>query len=814
MITQSLTLNALRQTARSLLREPGFTLVTIATLALGIGANTAIFSIVNGVLLRPLEYPDPERLVELREVLPAMARTYPTLPVAGRHFVEWRQRASSFSSVALMDPGSVNLTGAGEPERLDSARVSSELFDTLGVKPAFGRGFLPGEDLAGADKVAVISDSLWRRHFQADPGVLGRTITLDNEGYRVVGVLPAGFPFPGSRVSSSGRVVPVHPDVYRPRVFSKEELGELMGMFNYVAIGRLKPGVSREQASAELSLIGAQLAKMSGENVELRAGVTPLQESMVGRSRRGLLVLLGAVGAVLLIVCVNLANLALARAEGRRHESAMRAALGAGRGRLVMQALTESLAVSFLGGVLGLAAAWVFLGALLGSAPADLPRQGSVYLDGWVLGFSLAITTLAGLLFGLAPAWRNASADPHEALKAGSHTTTSGAGVMRLRSVLIAAQTGLAVVLVITAALLTSSLIRLMRADKGYTAPTVLTADLSVPWAKYSQADQRNRFHERLLASLESQPGVASAALVTALPLEGETWVDTAAEPGSGQATFKRPSVNVRFVSPDYFRTMGIPLTGGRTFAGTDRGRKAAVISEKLARTLWPGENPVGRKFERNPKDEYEVIGVVGDVRADADRPPVAMVYRAYWEWAPRSVKLVVRTMGDPRSIAGGVRAAIRGIDGDVPVPRMRTMQEVLEDSAATRRFQTLLAAVFAGTALLVAALGIYGVVSHSVARRTNEMGIRMALGARSSALVGMVIRQGTLPVTLGLAVGLGGSLAAGRFLGSLLYEVRTNDPMIIGGAAFLLALVSAAACYVPARRATRTDVLKALRYE
>jgi predicted permease len=807
-------LSAIGHAARFLRREPGYALVTVLALGLGIGANTAIFSIVNGVLLRPLDFPAPERLVELREVLPALAKTYPVLPVAGRHFVEWRQRAASFESIALMDPGSVNLTGTGEPERLESARVSYELFDTLGVRPPLGRGFLPGEDQEGHEKVAVISDSLWRGRFQADPDILGRTITLDNEGYDVVGVLPRGFFFPGSRASSTGRIVPVHPDVYTPKVLSKEELRELMGRFNYSAIGRLRPGVSREQASAELNVIGAQLTKMSGENVDLRASVTPLRDSVVAGSQRGLLVLLGAVGAVLVIVCVNLANLALARAERRRRESAIRTALGASRGRLVGQALAESLGFAFLGGVVGVAIARACLGALLASAPAEIPRLDSVHLDGWVFAFALAVTTATGLLFGLAPAWRSASSDPHDALRATTQTTTSGARVIRLRGALIALQTGLALVLVVTAALLSGSLLRLVRADMGYAASTVLTVDLAIPWTKYREPDERNQFYERLLEGLKPQPGVASAAVVTALPLEGETWVDFVAVAGSDKPSFTRPSVNVRFVSADYFSTMGIPLTSGRTFAGTDRGRRVAVISDKVARMLWPGQNPVGRKFERNPKDEFEVIGVVGDVRADADRPPVAMVYRPYWESAPRSVKVVARAIGDPRSIAGAIRSAIRGMDGDVPIPRMRTMAEVLDESVATRRFQMLLAELFAGIALLVAALGTYGVVSYSVARRRNEMGIRMALGAQPATLAGLVIRQGMFPVLLGLAGGLAVSLAGGRVLGSLLYEVSASDPVTMGGAVCLLALVGAAACLVPARRATRVDPLSVLRYE
>jgi len=808
------TWNDLRQATRTLWREPGFAAVSVLTLALGIGANTAIFSIVNGVLLRPLEYREPERLMALREVFPAMAQTYPTIPVSACHFTEWRNRSSSFESLSLLDPAVGNLTGSGEPERLEVIRVSANLFDTLGVRPRWGRGFLPGEDQWGRDRVVVISESLWRRRFHADPALIGRTVTLDGENHVVVGVLAAGFRFPAAPSSTIGHAVAIHPDIYKPKAFPQDELAELIGMFNYDVIGRLKPGVSREQAVAELNVLVAQIVKRSGEKIEMRAVAIPLRDSIVGASRRGLLVLLGAVGSVLLIVCLNLANLALARAERRGRESAIRTALGASRGRLVPHALIESLLIALVGGVLGVAVASAGLGALVASAPVEIPRLESVTLDARVFGFALAITALTGILFGLAPAWRAASADPQQALKAGGRTASVGSGAARLRGALVAAEVGLGTVLLVTATLLMGSFTRLMRADKGFQAPAVLAADVSIPWSKYSQSEQRNAFHDRVLAQLRSQAGVRLAAISTALPLQGETWVDSAVVPGDSRPMSQRPVVNVRFVSPDYFRTMGIPMRAGRTFSENDRTRKVAIVSEGLAGVLWPGQDPVGRKLTRGGDDLYEVIGVVGDVRAEAHKAPVAMVYRTYWEWAPRSVVLVARAEGDPRSITGAVRAAVRAVDADVPVAKMRTMQQILEDSVATRRFQMTLAAVFAGTALLLAGLGIYGVVSYSVARRTNEMGIRMALGAESLHLYGMVLRQGMAPVALGLVAGVAGSLAAGRVLASLFYEICARDPLTIGAVAILLTLVALAACTLPARRATRVDPLVALHYE
>jgi predicted permease len=802
----------LRYASRRLLSEPGFTAIAILTLGLGIGANTAIFSVVNGVLLRPLPYREPESLVTVREVIPALAQTYPTLPVSARHFVEWRARCTSFERLSLTDLGTVNLTGAGEPEHLDSARVSADLFQTLGVEPAMGRAFAEGEDQDGRNRVAILSDALWRRRFHADPAIVGKTITLDSQVHTVVGVLPAGFRFPGTAVLETAQAALQRPEVFKPIVFTPDQLREMMGAFNYQVIARLKRGVTRERALAELNVIGAQLVKMSGDKTELRAWVVPLQESLVGKSRRGLLVLLGAVGSVLLIVCVNLANLTLARAERRGRELAIRTALGASRGRLIRNAFTESLLIAFSGGVLGAGLAAVALGALVRSAPPDIPRLDEVGLDLRVLLFALAITAATGLLFGLAPAWRASRADPQRVLSSGGRSSTTGARGLRLRSVLVSSEVGLSAVLLITAALLMTSFVRLMRVDKGFRAPSVLAAEVAIPWAKYGKDAQSNAFHERVLTRLAAAPGVLSAAISTALPLEGETWVGSAYVPGDSRPNWERPAVNVRFVSADYLRTMGIPLRAGRTFADDDRKRKVVVISERLARTLWPGESPIGRHVISGGDTNFEVIGLAGDVRADADKPPVAMVYQPYWDWAPRKVVLVARAAGEPWSMAGAVRAAIREADADVPLPEMRTMQMVLEQSTAQRRFQMTLACVFAGAALLLAGLGIYGVVSYSVTRRTNEMGIRMALGAQAGDLHRLVIWQSMLPAAVGLAAGVLGALAAGRILSGLLFEVSERDPLTIAGVAALLVLVSLAACHGPARRATRVDPLSSLR--
>jgi putative ABC transport system permease protein len=804
----------LRHAARLPVREPWFAGLCVIMLALGIGANTAIFSIVNGVLLRPLPYRDPARLVSLREVIPAIASTYPTLPASARHFTEWRQRCSSFSSLSVMDQGTVNLTGAGEPERLQVARISANLFDTLGVQPSFGRGLMAGEDTEGRDRVVVISSSLWKRRFNGDPAVIGRTITLDGAGYAVVGVLPAGFRLPTVSILENVTAVPEQPEVFKPMVFPPGELKELMGTFNYNVVARLKDGVSRESATAELNVVAAQLEAMSGEKVNLKSVITPLQESIVGKSRRGLIVLLGAVGAVLLIVCVNLANLMLARAERRGREWAIRAALGASRARLVRQVLVETVLIAFLGGILGTAVAAASLGELIRHAPADIPRLEDVRLDGQVLLFAFAITTATGILFGLAPAWHSTHNAPQETLKSGSRTSAGSRQGARFRNTLLSLEVGLSTLLLVLAALLGESFMHVINADKGFRAPAVLSARVVIPATKYAEEEQRNRFHEQVLERLASEPGVTSAAITTALPLTGETWVDSAWVPGDAGPESERPLVNVRFVSPEYFRTMGIPLQAGRTFGTNDRNRNVAILSERLARRLWPNLSAIGRQITRSGGQLYDVIGVAGDVRANPDQLPVAMVYRPHWEWAPRTVMLVARSAGDPRTVASSMRAAIRSVDPDVAMPVMQTMQEILEQSVAQRRFQTLLAVAFGSTALLLAALGIYGVVSYSVARRTNEMGIRMALGAQPRRLLCTVIGQGMAPVAVGLTFGISASLAAERIVSNLLYGVTARDPVAIASAAALVVGISLAACWVPARRATKVNAFEALRYE
>ncbi len=807
---------------RVLVRSPGFTAVFVLTLALGIGATTAVFSIVDAVLLRPLAYPESGRLVCLHEMIPALADKYPLFPVNARHFMEWRQRCSSFeslSAVSLFTSGPMTLTGSGEPESLASLQVSANVFETLAVQPVLGRTFTPQEETEAQRHVVIISDRLWRRTFHANPSIIGASVTLDNEVYTVIGVLPRRFRFPtANEFGATWAAAGTEPQVFTPKMFSSAEQNELMGMFNNAVIARLKEGVTREQALAELNVMAPQLEKMAGENVGLRAAVKPLKQAMVERSKHGLLILLGAIGSVLLIACLNLAILNLVRAERGGFDAAVRIALGASRVELLRQALVEALLLAALGTLLGVAVAAMGLDTLIALAPADTPRLEEVRIDGRVLLFALALTVSTSVLFGLLPAWRVARSQGEHLLASAGRTVTAAAGAVRLRRLFVAAQVSLGVMLLITAGLLLGSFSRVVQADKGFHAPTVLASEISLPAGKYGDVEQVYQFYGRLLEAVSASPGIHAAAIVTALPLQGETCVDGAFLPGDSRPPFERPMANVRFISSEYFRTLGIPLVSGRTFHETDRSRRVAIISERVARTLWPGQEPLGRSFARTDKETFEVIGVVGDVRANVDKQPVSMVYRPYWEAASScnalSMVIAARPRGDALSIAGAVRAAVRNVDADVAIVRTRTMSELLAESVSSQWFLMLLAATFAGSALVLAGLGIYGVISCSVTQRTREIGIRAAFGATPRHLYIMVLQHGMMPVAVGLVMGVAGALAMGQFLQSLLYEVSPYDPWIMAGALGTTVLLAVAASYLPARRAAKIDPMVALRHE
>lgn len=801
----------MRYALRTLSRDRAFAWMVVLSLAVGIGANTAIFSLINGVLLRPPAYPAPERLEALTLFAPRFLQSYPSLPVNISFFYQYRKQVTSFEDLGMWRSSAFNLTGDGPAEQVRGGQVTAGLFRVLGVSPQRGRLFTDDEDAAGHDAVVLIADSLWRRRFHADPDIAGRKILVDGKPCTVAGVLPAGFQFP-TATELQFRSGAIDMELFQPIGYRPDDLAVELGDFNYWPIVRLRNGVSLAKAQSELNLVQADLVRKLPE--EVHAKLAPLQEDLVGNSRRGLILIMSAVGAVLMVLCVNLANLSLARAAGRARDAAIRTALGASRARLVRQSLAESTLLASAGGALGIALAWIGVKALLAAAPVDIPRLNEVTLDLRVLGFAAAISILTGVLFGALPAIRLARQLPFEALKSGSRGTTEGRRGLRLRSLLVSLEVGLSAALLVTAGLLIVSFARLMSVDRGFNVDRVLAMNLSLLSTKYPTEPTRADFYRRVLEKTSAMPGVRNASFVSALPLTGETWIDLVGTENDTRPPGELPSTNVRFISPGYFETLGIRLMEGRDFAEQDRARKNVIVSASLAKRLWGDADPAGRRI-RHHSEIVEVIGVTPDVRGTSlDHDPVNMLYIPYWRRTRLGASLLVRTAMDPRQIAASLRQTIWQIDSEVTIPQMRTMDEVLSRSVAQRRFQMSLVLLFAAAALALAAFGAYGVLSYAVNRRTAEMGIRMALGAARGDVLGMILRQGMTPVFAGLAAGGLGALALGRYLESLLFQVSPRDPVAFALSAGVLIVVSAAACFIPARRATLVNPVDALRIE
>ena len=802
--------------ARTLLKRPAFSLIAVLTLALGIGANTAIISVVNATLLRPLPFKDPERVVMIWGVLQKLNAD--TLPNSAPNFEGLRKEAKSFESMAAFRSWSWQLTGSGEPELLRGARVSADFFEAVGAGPMLGRAFTPEEDLPDRAPVAIISHSLWQRHFGGDRNVVGKTMTLTGQNAMIVGVMPDGFQFPGGANMTPGLQFALQNDVWMPLAITDEQRGR-QGNLNLATIGRLKPGVSRLQGETELRAIQQSLPLGT---IGFTVNVVPLHQQMVGTIRKPLLVLLATVAFVLLIACANMANLLLARATSRQKEIAIRAALGASRRRIVGQLLTESLLLSLTGGVIGLLLAVWGNSLLVSIIPREVPRINDVNVDARILLFTLGISIVTGLIFGLVPALQASRFDLNHALKDGVRGMTSGAGQNRLRSLLVVSEVAMALVLLIGAGLLMKSFVRLLDVNPGFNPANVLTFEVqlpNLPPARYERKEEQTAFFQQLTARLQSLPGVESAGGVLSLPLSGASEsTDLLMEGQESMGAGERPSADYTMVTPGYFATLQIPLLQGRQFSEQDKldAPFVIVINDTLAERIWPGQNPIGKRLRVGFEEKQrEVIGVVGSIKQtalDAEKRP-AMYLPQLQAPGPR-LTLLVRTRGEPLSMAAAVREQVRALDKDVPVTQVQTMEKVLGASVAQPRFSMLLVALFAGLALVLSAVGIYGVMAYAVSRRAHEIGVRMALGAGASQVLKLVLKDGMTLALSGIGLGLLGAFGLTRLMASLLFGVGAKDPVTFVAVAAFLAFVALIACYIPARRATKVDPLVALRNE
>jgi predicted permease len=810
----------LRYGLRTLWRNPGFTLVACLVLALGISVNSAIFSVVNGVLLKPLNAHNPEKLVFIFENRTQVKDSSST--AAPANFVRWRERSRVFVGMAAYGGQNFNFTGSGLPEQLSGAAVSANLFSLLPVKPVLGRDFLADEDRPESERVVILGHSLWQRRFNSDRGVIDRKITLNEHAYKIIGVMPPGFDFP------------TNAELWTPLVITDGAVGGMGGRILGV-IARLKPEATLEQARIELSAIADQLAQ---ENPGFNAGwgvtITPVHELVVRDVRWPLLVLWGVVGFVLLIACANVANLLLTRATSRRREIAIRVAMGATRLRIIRQLLTESILLALIGGALGLLLAVWGVDALVALGPHALPRLSEIRIDRWVLGYTLAISLLTGIIFGLVPALQVSKPNLNELLKEGIRTSPASFGRDPVRSLLVVAEVALSLVLLICAGLMIRSFVNLQGVNPGFNPRNVVTMQLNLPDTRYGEDHKVTTFYRQAFERIRALPGVSLVGATHALPWSGTSsmrYFYAEGQPLPAPGREDDYNINYRVVSPDYFAAIGIPILQGRDFEPSDTGQSEAVVivNQMLAARLWPGADPLGKRIRqyRSGREDswFKVVGVVGDVRhywlGDITQPEIYFSYTQVPVLASptierhrRFMQLVIRTTTDPMSIAENVRREVASLDAELPLYNIKTMEERLGVSLMSPRFNTMLMGIFAAVALILAVVGLYGVMSYAVVQRTHEIGIRMALGASRRDCLLHILRQGMALVLVGVSVGLLAAALLTRVLSTLLYEVSPRDPVIFIGISLLLIAVAFFACYIPARRATRVEPLVALRYE
>jgi putative ABC transport system permease protein len=810
-------LQDLRYSLRRLAKSPAFTAIVVLTLALGIGANTAIFSAVNAVLLRPLPYREPQQLVTIEHL-------YPTLdleaPVSVPGFLDYQKRARSFESMAVQAGWQANLTGVGEPVRMQGQRVTGKFFATLQVPALLGRTLQPGEDSAGREHVVVVSYDAWQRIFGADPAIVGRSLSLNGESYQVVGVMPSGFRDFFNRTA----------EIWAPLVFTADQMSDENRTHEFLNLtARMKPGVSVEQAGGEMRTLAEQLKREYADDYaeDWSLLVTGLSIQATGNVRPALLVLLGAVGFVLLIACANVANLLLARAAARSKEIAVRTALGATRERLLKQLLTESIIVSLAGGAVGLLLAYLGVRSLVAMDIGNLPRSDEIGIDGTVMIFTLLVSLLAGVLFGLAPALHTATPDLHGALKEGGRGATADRGSHTLRRSLVVTEVALALTLLTGAGLLLKSFARLQGVDPGFDPSNLLTFNLALPQTRYSNDTTQAAFFDRALPAIARVPGVLGVGATTVMPFGGG-WTTGSFEIEGYQPPENQPGPwgDIRVVSPQFFETMRIPLLRGRYLIDEDRdgSRPVAVIDQEFVRRYWPNVDPLGKRFTFGPpegvtdttqREWIEVVGVVGHTAHEGlDADARLQLYLSYRQMTYPFMGVAVRTQGNPERYVNLVRQAVRSVDPDQPISAVSNMDELLSKSVGQRRLSMMLLSLFSGIALVLASIGIYGVMSYSVTQRSRELGVRIALGADRGAVLRLVLRQGMKLALLGIGIGLGAALVLTRLIESQLYGVAATDPATFALMAAVLATTALLANLIPAVRAMRMDPAVVLREE
>ena len=804
----------LQYAIRGVLKRPMFTAIAVVTLGLGIGASTAIFSVVNSVMLRRLPYPNADRIVAIEEINRAGEQGQ----VTGPNFLDWRAQNTVFEHLAAIRVTNANLTLADQAERIDLAQTSADFFDVFGVAPQLGRLFVAADEQAGHTPIVVLSDALWRRKFGADRSLIGRQVNLDGQAYEVVGIAPAGFQYPGKTEAW------LPPLKLAPELTAQVDPTTRRGMGYLYAIALLKPGVTLRQAASEMDTITARLRQQYPDtNTNRFDRVVSLQEHLVGKSDTMLWLLFGAVLFVLLIACANVANLLLASAASRSKEMAIRAALGASRLRVIRQLLTESTILALAGGLLGLALSSYGVTVLTKLLPPDFPRLKEIGMDWRVFGFTLGASLLTGFLFGFAPALQMSKTDVQEAMKENSRGAAGSARHTRLRHALIVAEVALSVVLLAGAGLLFRSFMRLQAVNAGFTPQQVLTAKLSPAGPKFQQTADLVSFYDKVLDQVRTIPGVQSAGIINTLPLTSGPTVGFRIDGRPVTTPDKWPVTNFRTVSPDYFRTMNIPIMKGRPFNAADDANAPLrlMINQALAQRDFPNEDPIGKRVTfGNPAGTnqfvwFEIVGVAGNVRSLELREEASPeLYFADKQNPFQNNAIVIRSTVEPGSIAPALRQAVAEVDRSVPVSEVQTMEHIVSESVTQPRFNVFLLGLFGGIALLLSAAGIYGVTSYTVTQRTHELGIRLALGAQVGDVLKLVLGQGMAVISIGLVLGLAASFALMRLLRSLLFGVGENDPLTFTAITFVLLLVALVACYVPARRATKVDPLNALRYE